>query len=643
MTIHTATKHFSTLLTAFSFIAVLAACGGGGSDNSPTPPAPIADTTPDLFTFAAVTDASVNTEVSSAAINVSGINQSTTINITGGTYSIAGGAFTNATGTVASGQSVVVKVTSSTATNTAVESVLTIGGVAGNFKVTTKPDVTPDPFTFPAATGVVPKSVSTSSAITVAGIDVAVPISITGGEYSINDGAFTLTPGTVSKTQTVKVRGTASNNLTTNTNVELTIGGVKGNYSITTLADTVAPTAQILFPPPVSMTEGNTILVRGTASDDYSAVTKVKVNGIDVTPKAAGDFSTWQVSVPLTATTNNNIMVTTEDSVGNKSTNAAQVKITQGDHKNAFPSSSVILDGLFGMTIDQLNGRNRLLVADPYSNQIVSIDLATGERSVFASDVSVYGLTIEPTTQRLYTVETSKNKLMYFSLLDGVKTDVVSTELYEDILSLIVDDSNPTKKIVGLATHYGEIIASDVSSTNLSVISDGLNGIPNSDNVLIYPSSIVLDKKNIRYLVASGAQNKDLNKHIIYSVDIKTGARTIFSNNVVGSGDLFSGLTNDGNTNALRGLVIDEFNGQAIVGEFLKGRFYKVDLLTGNRTLFSSSPNFSDVNHIEYSNAIVLFGTNQYLFVSDDLYKGIYAVDIVTGERVIFSKSASNI
>ena len=55
---------------------------------------PLVDTTPDTFTFTDVIDQTVNTQVISNAITVAGINAAAAISVTGGEYSINGGAFT---------------------------------------------------------------------------------------------------------------------------------------------------------------------------------------------------------------------------------------------------------------------------------------------------------------------------------------------------------------------------------------------------------------------------------------------------------------------------------------------------------------------------------------------------------------------
>ncbi|MGH7894456.1 MAG: hypothetical protein ACREQL_07295, partial [Candidatus Binatia bacterium] len=71
-------------------------------------------------------------------------------------------------------------------------------------------DTTPDAFGFAAQSGVAPASVRTSGEITVTGINVAAPISVTGGRYGVNGGAFTDAPGTVVNGDRVRVQLTAA-------------------------------------------------------------------------------------------------------------------------------------------------------------------------------------------------------------------------------------------------------------------------------------------------------------------------------------------------------------------------------------------------------------------------------------------------
>ena len=96
------------------------------------------DTTPDSFTFTDQTNVALNTKVTSNTITISGINTATIISATGGTYSINGGSYTSASGTVNNGDTITVQLTSSGSHSTTTSATLTIGGASGTFSATTE-------------------------------------------------------------------------------------------------------------------------------------------------------------------------------------------------------------------------------------------------------------------------------------------------------------------------------------------------------------------------------------------------------------------------------------------------------------------------------------------------------------------------
>jgi hypothetical protein len=96
-----------------------------------------ADTTPNPFSFAPVTDAPLGIVLASNAIRVSGTNAPAPISVVGGEYAVSGGAFTSAAGTVCSGCAVEVRVASAASYGTTTLATLTIGGVSTVFSVTT--------------------------------------------------------------------------------------------------------------------------------------------------------------------------------------------------------------------------------------------------------------------------------------------------------------------------------------------------------------------------------------------------------------------------------------------------------------------------------------------------------------------------
>jgi hypothetical protein len=69
-----------------------------------------------------------------------------------------------------------------------------------------KPDTEPDPFSFASQSRVLADTLIESEAVTVTGINLPSPVSITGGEYSIDGRAYRSTPGTVRLDQKVRLR-----------------------------------------------------------------------------------------------------------------------------------------------------------------------------------------------------------------------------------------------------------------------------------------------------------------------------------------------------------------------------------------------------------------------------------------------------
>jgi hypothetical protein len=195
-----------------------------------------ADTIPNAFSFTDVTGAALSTLTESDAVILAGMDAPSNLTITGGEYQINGGAWASVATTAVTGDSIKVRATSSGSEFTAVNVVLTVGGVSDTFTITTA-DTTPSAFTFVDETNGVLSTVYTSNAITVLGIDGPSAISVSGGEYRKNGGSWVSAPGTVVVNDTVDVRLTTSGSYSTAVNCTLTIGGVSDTYTVTTIAD----------------------------------------------------------------------------------------------------------------------------------------------------------------------------------------------------------------------------------------------------------------------------------------------------------------------------------------------------------------------------------------------------------------------
>ncbi len=96
------------------------------------------DLVPDPFSFTPVDNAVQSIVYTSAPVTISGINAPSPISVTGGAYSINGGPFTTAAGTVTNGSAVRAQVTSASGPNASTTARITIGGVAASYTVTTQ-------------------------------------------------------------------------------------------------------------------------------------------------------------------------------------------------------------------------------------------------------------------------------------------------------------------------------------------------------------------------------------------------------------------------------------------------------------------------------------------------------------------------
>jgi hypothetical protein len=111
------------------------------------------------------------------------------------------------------------------------------GAVRINSAIPTTPPAganVPYPFTLQAQSPVVAGARVVSNTISVMGVSTAVPISVIGGEYSVNGGAFTASPGLVRNHDEITARLTASTGAGQTTNATLDIGGVSSTLSVKT-------------------------------------------------------------------------------------------------------------------------------------------------------------------------------------------------------------------------------------------------------------------------------------------------------------------------------------------------------------------------------------------------------------------------
>lgn len=708
MTIATLHRVFSRTVLLLGFTALVACGGGGGGGNNTTASRssnstagtssagisssvgvsslapssssassiPLPDTIPNTFTFNSVTGVELSAVTPSDAVTISGINTLATVSVTGGEYSIDGAAFTAIDGQVSNGQTLAVRLTASAVHSTTSSATVTVGGVSASFSVTTKADTTPEAFSFEPVTDAALDTVYTSNVITITGIDAAVPITVTGGEYAINsEETFTSAAGTVSANNTVRLRGASAtgNNLTQA--VVVTIGGVSATYYITTIPDTTPPVAEFKFPTPYTMSEANTVKVRGIATDD-NTITSVKVvvrsfkldtpdetiasTEFEVTPKAeidgVKDFSSWTADIPLTALAENEIKVIATDENDNTIPNedANKVTIRQADVASAFPDEvNQFIRLPQSIALDKNAGRNRLLASDHEPDIIYAVDLDTGIRTPFIQinndDCSNHaeGIILDTANNKLYlscNVQ-PKTKLLEYNLVSGALENSYATSSTDYIYAMALDRNNGRNRIVFATYTFSENIweedlggmyAFDLDTKNFSTISEKTN----QQLPIVEAAHIVVNGN--QYIVNSGGVLEGPDTRKVIAVDALTGARSVLSSNAIGSGELFRGLLPGGFSVQILGLYVQPEKNRVLVVEY-GGKIFSVNLITGDRSVFRDiAYGQTDEGDSVYTQDIEVDAVNDIAYLDDNNRKSILILDLETREKLILSKSKNN-
>ena len=150
--------------------------------------------------------------------------------------------------TISNDQVIFLRTLSSTNFSTSTTASVTIGGVTGSFTITTEAiDTTPDNFSFSDFTNA---SVSTlySRSTTITGINTSVTATAgSGDEVSLNGSTWSSSV-TVTNGATLYLRTLSSSSFNTSTTASVTVGGVTGDFTITTreASATLTPSSRTL-------------------------------------------------------------------------------------------------------------------------------------------------------------------------------------------------------------------------------------------------------------------------------------------------------------------------------------------------------------------------------------------------------------
>lgn len=245
--------NLNTIVVSLLFAGLLVGCGGsnssggsggsGGDNGSETDVINAPDITPDSFSFTNKVDVERESWITSEAVTISGLGNDISASIEAGglEYSIDGSEFSSAAGAIQNGQSLVVRVFSSTNYSSTRTASIVVGTETISFSVTTLAsvspplDITPDAFSFTARSDVALDTWIESETVTISGINSVVPINTSNLEYSINGSEYSSGLGQVENNQTLRVRVFSNSGLDKIETGALMVGNTPVFFSVTTL------------------------------------------------------------------------------------------------------------------------------------------------------------------------------------------------------------------------------------------------------------------------------------------------------------------------------------------------------------------------------------------------------------------------
>jgi len=379
------------------------------------------------------------------------------------------------------------------------------------------------------------------------------------------------------------------------------------------------PTVRIVFPTPVSYSDGAELHVRGTAQD-ANGVTNLRVNGVAATTTDA--FAHWAAVLPL-ATGDNTLVVEATDGAGNVSPSAAQARVgNRGAVMNA--PEDIAFDAV----------TQRVYVADREQRAIFAVRATDGVTSV-VSDATrgsgvvlqqPWGITLDGA--RALVTDTSADSLVAVDLASGNRTLLSASpnDNSRRLSSAVAYHAASQRAFV--ATLNATILAIDLANGGTrTVFTDFTDGQGLGYTDVMYVNGLVVDPStNPARLLAADQSGKK-----IYAIDLASGNRTVVSANDVGTGPAFRGPRQMAIDAARHRLLVADLGGTSAEGGLLA-----VDLATGDRTVLDSGTGELSLGS---AHGLALDAANDHVFVARYDGPGILRYDMAEGTVARFSDS----
>ncbi len=387
--------------------------------------------------------------------------------------------------------------------------------------------------------------------------------------------------------------------------------------------DTSQPSAQIVFPTPVSYTEATQLHVRGTASDAHT-ITSVTVNGVAANSTDA--FAHWSALVPI-ATGDNNLVVSVTDNFGNTNSNAASAQVA---------NRGIVLSGLHGMAWD--GAQDRVLTADDGRAAIIALRASDGHATILSDATHGSGpagnfnlLAVDATNNRA--IALGGGEVLSVNLTNGNRT-VIPTAAFDVDTTFFAGTTcnSPCTTLYSTSIGGPEVAVFSVNLANgaRTVISGGAFH-QGSGPSLISPNAMVLDTSQPapRLLVT------DTYLDAVVAVDLATGNRSVFSSALPASSPVGSGPAID----TPQGIVLDAANNRALIGNYQAGQpnqLLAVNLANGNRTLLAVTGTSTSY---QVSTALTLNPANARLYTAMYPRANVVQTDLATLQQSRFADS----
>lgn len=344
--------------------------------------------------------------------------------------------------------------------------------------------------------------------------------------------------------------------------------------------------------------------------------------------------------------------------------------------------------------LDLMNNRLLVVDEDPAINQLVSIELSSGNRGnitsindwnawpfgysfdaqannlyvVSRTGANVFSLNLtskitypisnmsvgagprlsdarsasyDATTHSIFVPDATEDAIYRINLNSGNREIISSSTVGTGVLfnfpmrGELDTTTNPSSpRMLLVDSGLDALVSVDITSGNRTIISDAANGFGTNFQ---FPRDLTLDyANNDAYIVESYVVSNIL-KGFVYRVDLDTGDRTLVSSDVLGSGiGLFlstSIIFDDDTTPGTPRLLVSDGQTFGIVG---------VDPDTGDRYMFSSNPPTGTGIAFLLPGKTLIDKNNNRLFVVDDSRNSIIAVDLENASRSLISGTNSN-